>query len=707
MMTLLRRFLPTVAMAGVENGVEWFLGGNANTSGFTALPAVANTGGTLSVTWTKSADYPGTYGTGFRVETSATLANPWTPATEGVGAGFVEITGNNVKFTFPAGVKNFARLVVTGILVLAADPVAGQPKLQPGLDYEFYGSTTLEGVGDSGSALDVGPMGEGREDWGDWGIRFTGLLMPPADGEYAFRAEADTGLLLYLDGKPVIDGWALNGARTGKVTLKKANPADITVMYFFDRSKGGKKAELRLFWTPPGGQEEPVPVTAYARIVDVPKVSPWKRIAFDPSFGGAWVVAGDVDGDGEVEIITARNINTKPVNADDFHSTCTAAAYKLNGKQLWSWGQPGAGRAELGHDVACQIHDWDGDGRLEVVVAEAAHLVVLEGATGRELRRIPLPNPSANLSDCLTFADLRGVGRPTDVLVKDRYRQIWALDPDGKVLWNINSPYGARTAHQPWVHDLDRNGRDEVMAGAVMLNSDGSWRWKIQLPNDILPYKNDDGMFEAGPDGFVRPDDILTYRWGHLDCIRLLRDAARPEDQRLAFTYCGSHLLGVMDGTGKVLWTKTGEHFESIDIARVIPGEPDPQIVVDLDLKRKPREPSPLLVYSQDGQELSRFHTRYSRSHRPIRWRSGDVADIVVSGARMIYSGHGEPIAELVVEGADIPFMSIVCDLTGDGYDDILINNMNGTAAYLYRNPRVVQPDRKMPLGSGFNVTLY
>lgn len=410
---------------------------------------------------------------------------------------------------------------------------------------------------------------------------------------------------------------------------------------------------------------------------DVPKVSPWKRIAFDPSFGGAWVLAGDVDGDGEVEIITARNHNS-----DDVHWTSTVAAYKLNGTLLWSWGKPGSGRAGLHHDLACQIHDWNGDGRLEVVVAEAAHLVVLEGATGRELRRIPLPDPKANLSDCLTFCDLRGVGRRADVLVKDRYTQIHALDPNGKVLWHIERPGRAKTAHQPRVHDLDRNGRDEVMAGAVLLNPDGSERWRIGLP-----------------------DDILTYEWGHLDCIRLLRDAARPEDQRLAFTYCGALLLGVMDGTGKVLWTKRGEHFESIDIARVIPGEPDPQIVVDIDIKTMPIGPSPLVVYSQDGRELSRFHTRYSRIHRPIRWRSGDVADIVVSGAHMIYSGFGEPVAELVVEGADSLFMAIVCDLTGDGYDDLLI--ATSTAAYLYRNPRVVQPDRKMPLGSGVNVTLY
>lgn len=102
---------------GVSNGVEWFLGGNNPTAGFTALPGVTNTGGTLSVTWVRHPDYPGfpgNYGTDFVVETSTTLANPWTPATEGVGLGFVEITGDNVKYTFPAGTKNFARLKVTG-----------------------------------------------------------------------------------------------------------------------------------------------------------------------------------------------------------------------------------------------------------------------------------------------------------------------------------------------------------------------------------------------------------------------------------------------------------------------------------------------------------------------------------------------------------------------------------------------------------------
>jgi hypothetical protein len=99
----------------VTNGIEYFLFGNTNSTGFTTLPGVVNTGGVLSVTWTQAATgYTGTYGTDFVVETSSTLVGAWAPATLGVGAGNVEITGNAVKYTFPAGTKTFARLKVTG-----------------------------------------------------------------------------------------------------------------------------------------------------------------------------------------------------------------------------------------------------------------------------------------------------------------------------------------------------------------------------------------------------------------------------------------------------------------------------------------------------------------------------------------------------------------------------------------------------------------
>ncbi|MFZ9935516.1 MAG: hypothetical protein ACO3JG_00500 [Luteolibacter sp.] len=95
---------------GVKNGVEFFLGGANDTAGFTALPGVTTTGGALSVTWDKHGDYPGTYGTDYRVEVSTTLLpGSWSPADPG------DISGD-VTYTFPAplGTRVFARLVVTG-----------------------------------------------------------------------------------------------------------------------------------------------------------------------------------------------------------------------------------------------------------------------------------------------------------------------------------------------------------------------------------------------------------------------------------------------------------------------------------------------------------------------------------------------------------------------------------------------------------------
>ena len=97
---------------GVDNGAEYFIGGpTGSTTGFTPLPGVTNSAGVLSVTWTKAGTYTGTYGTDFSVETSSTLTGVWTTETLGVN---VTITGNEVKYTFPAGTINFARLKVTG-----------------------------------------------------------------------------------------------------------------------------------------------------------------------------------------------------------------------------------------------------------------------------------------------------------------------------------------------------------------------------------------------------------------------------------------------------------------------------------------------------------------------------------------------------------------------------------------------------------------
>jgi hypothetical protein len=88
-------------------------GAGANQPGYTLVTRTGSLTGTLSVTWTKAAGYPGAYGTNFFVETSDTLTGSWTAETLG---GTVTITGNDVTYTFPSplGGKKFARLKVTG-----------------------------------------------------------------------------------------------------------------------------------------------------------------------------------------------------------------------------------------------------------------------------------------------------------------------------------------------------------------------------------------------------------------------------------------------------------------------------------------------------------------------------------------------------------------------------------------------------------------
>jgi len=160
------------------------------------------------------------------------------------------------------------RTACVAVLLVAAGTLrAGQSDQQPGILYQVYGDAEPDSRRYA-SEVRVRPDLNGL-DWAPhltrqlgWGLRCTGLLTPPADGEFVFRAEADTGVRLKLDGIPVIDGWAADGARTGKATLKKGSPAAIVVDYYF---QGGKKAELRLFWTPPGGKEAPVPATAFSQ----------------------------------------------------------------------------------------------------------------------------------------------------------------------------------------------------------------------------------------------------------------------------------------------------------------------------------------------------------------------------------------------------------------------------------------------------------
>jgi len=387
-------------------------------------------------------------------------------------------------------------------------------------------------------------------------------------------------------------------------------------------------------------------------------------------------VAGDLDGDRVAEIVSARNLDS-----NDVHYTSAAVAQRLDGSVLWRWGDPTIGRRKLHHDVACQVYDWDGDGRAEVVLCTEGFLVELDGATGRERRRFPLPKDA---TDCLVFANLTGGPRATDVLVKTRYTQIWAFDRNGRQLWTVEKPGGYLTAHQPVPIDLDGDGRDEVAAGYAMIEADGRVRWVFKSRR-------------------------IQQERGHCDCFRLVRRGKTPAEFRFAMTLCGANGIALLDGNGQSIWEIDGEHFESIDVGRICPDLPGVQIAVDID--HRPWGEGPVWVIDDQGQVRTKIPTDYARHHALLDWTGDGLSEIVVAQSRGLYDGLGRRVATLALDPQDDldgeERLVLTGDFTGDGVPDVLLTTRAMRRVCIYRNEQGRKPDPPAPLGTEVNFTLY
>jgi hypothetical protein len=421
----------------------------------------------------------------------------------------------------------------------------------------------------------------------------------------------------------------------------------------------------------------------------IPVIEPTAVIVHDVAFAGAWTVAGDVDGDGQTELVTARLWEK-----DDVHATATVSVCRLDGSVLWTWGNPGDGVAALHNDAACQIYDWDRDGRQEVVIVTHTDVIMLDGATGAEKFRFETPGRDA--ADCIAFANLSdGVG--ADIIIKNRYHKIWAYNWHGKHLWEIEYPAGMKTAHQPFVINIDNDGYDEVIVGYALLNHKGKIVWSLN-------------------------SDALKIGQGHLDCARVLRRGQEPEDWRLVLTCCGDNALLCLDGNGELVWEHRGQHFESINVGHFIPGDESKQILVDID-HRTPGK-SPQQIFNEDGKLLGEINSIYGRIHPLIKWGDMSTEHIVACEDRLLVSGAtGEPLSRLATPMPDgvkfeqqeralehinrgaFHLIGQTGNIFGNGRQDLMLSTNPGGVIWLYDNPGEKSQD--LPLGTGENVTLY
>ncbi|HQG07985.1 MAG TPA: rhamnogalacturonan lyase [Dysgonamonadaceae bacterium] len=233
---------------------------------------------------------------------------------------------------------------------------------------------------------------------------------------------------------------------------------------------------------------------------------------------------GDVDGDGEYEIILKWDPTNSHDNAHDgYTGDVFVDCYKMDGRHLW--------RIDLGKNIRAGAHytqfivfDLDGDNKAEIVMKTAdgtkdgkgyiigdknadyrnkngrildgpEYLTVFDGLTGKALQTIDyIPqrgssidwgDEKANRSDrflaCVAYLD--GV-YPSVVMCRGYYTRtvLAAFDWRNKKLTNrwvfdSNSPgneaYVGQGNHNLRVGDIDGDGCDEIVYGACAIDHDG------------------------------------------------------------------------------------------------------------------------------------------------------------------------------------------------------------------------------------------
>ena len=203
-----------------------------------------------------------------------------------------------------------------------------------------------------------------------------------------------------------------------------------------------------------------------------------KRIDLGEFGKGSRMLIGDINGDGRLEMVFVQP--DKGFDDRYFpHKAVCAAAFSLEGEMLWQIGTPDPDASAVCTDVPAQIYDIDNDGNNEFLCVFGDEFCIFDGLNGNLKRKWQLPDPSAH--DAIIIADLEGRGYAQNIILKNRFHQMWAMDANFNLMWTVKGNIG----NFPWPYDLDGDSRDEIITGNSVYDGEGNLVWSVPVSGCI------------------------------------------------------------------------------------------------------------------------------------------------------------------------------------------------------------------------------
>ena len=387
----------------------------------------------------------------------------------------------------------------------------------------------------------------------------------------------------------------------------------------------------------------------------LPKPVLWKKIP-TPGFGTDRNLRfGDLNGDGKPEILVTQRFD---LAGTDYCTLTCLTAIDLEGNILWRIGEPSAHLPVAMSDNCFQVYDLDGDGCAEVIFCKDLRISVADGRTGKVIRSAPTPRARLSvapggrpyeriLGDSIFICNLDGGPRPRNIILKDRYANVWALDANLNELWR----HECITGHFPNAYDIDGDGRDEVMAGYAMLDQDGRLLWE-------LPYGD------------------------HQDAIAIGHfDPNRPQDLLIGLA-CGEEGFILATSKGEVLAQHKIGHVQKLAVAKVRPDVPGLQYTTI----NFWGHPGIMAVFDCRGRMLDSFELiPYASALTPVNWTGDGQEFLFLSGHPKeggLLDGYGHRVVMLPDDGHPC-YCCTSLDLDGDTRDELVVWDLN--SIWIYR----------------------